>query len=68
MCARIAEIILECNPKYKYPFSLSSTIIEMAHAQNFYAKHLPSLTNFGKSKEESKIISFLEQVVFASVK
>ena len=68
LCARIAGIILECNPKYKYPFSLSSTIIEMAHSQTFYAKHLPSLTDFGKSKEESKIISFLEQVVFSSIK
>ena len=40
----------------------------MAHSQTCNAKHLPSLTDFGKSKEESKIISFLEQVVFASVK
>ncbi len=68
LCARIAEIILECNPKYKYSRSLSSTIIEMAHSQNFYAKYLPSLTDFGNPKEESKIVSFLEQVVFSSIK
>ncbi|MDP3665682.1 MAG: TetR/AcrR family transcriptional regulator, partial [Sediminibacterium sp.] len=30
LCAKIGDIILECNPKYKYPKSLSSTIIEMA--------------------------------------
>lgn len=68
LCAHIAEIILECNPKYKFSRSLSSTIIEMAHSQNFYAKYLPSLTDFGNSTEESKIVSFLEQVVFSSIK
>ena len=36
LCAKIGIIILECNPKYKYPKSLSSTIIEMAHFQNFF--------------------------------
>jgi hypothetical protein len=35
LCAKIGKIILECNPNYKYPKSLSSTIIEMAHFQNF---------------------------------
>ncbi len=30
LCAAFATIILECNPKYKYPRSLSSTIIEVA--------------------------------------
>lgn len=68
LCSRIAGIILECNPKYKYPHSLSSTIIEMAHSQNFYAKHLPSLTDFGNSKDESKTASFLEDLVFSSLK
>lgn len=68
LCARIAGIILECNPKYKYPYSLSSTIIEMAHSQNFYAKHLPSLTDFGNPKDESKIASFIEDMVFSSIK
>lgn len=68
LCVRIAGIILECNPKYKYPHSLSSTIIEIAHSQNFYAKHLPSLTDFGNPKGESKIASFLEEMVFSSIK
>ncbi|MDQ3046785.1 MAG: TetR/AcrR family transcriptional regulator [Bacteroidota bacterium] len=67
-CACIARIILECNPKYKYPHSLSSTIVEMAHSQNFYVKHLPSLTDFGNPKEEPKIASFLEDLVFSSIK
>ncbi len=68
LCAKIGDIMLECNPKYKYPKSLSSTIIEMAHFQNFFMNHLPSLTDFGKNKDESKIISFLEDLVFSSIK
>ncbi|HLF47214.1 MAG TPA: TetR/AcrR family transcriptional regulator [Chitinophagaceae bacterium] len=68
LCAKIGAIILECNPKYKYPRSLSSTIIEMAHFQNFFMNNLPSLTDFGKDKDESKIVSFLEGLVFSSIK
>lgn len=68
LCAKIGEIILECNPKYKYPKSLSSTIIEMAHFQNFFMNNLPSLTDFGKSKDESAIVSFLEDLVFSAIK
>ncbi len=67
LCARVAEIIHEFNPKYKYPFSLASTIIEMAHSQNFYVQYLPSLTDLNTSKDEYKIESFLENLVFASV-
>ena len=68
LCAKIGNIILECSPKYKYPKSLSTTIIEMAHLQNFFMNNLPSLTDFGNNKDESKIVSFLEELVFSSIK
>jgi len=68
LCAKIGDIILECNPKYKYPKSLSSTIIEMAHFQNFFMNNLPSLTDFGKTKDESAIVSFLGDLVFSAIK
>jgi AcrR family transcriptional regulator len=67
LCAHIANIILECNPKYRYPKSLASTIIEMAHFQNFFMKHLPSLTDFGQEKDAERIIAFLEELVFSSI-
>ncbi|MDF1581744.1 MAG: TetR/AcrR family transcriptional regulator [Methyloprofundus sp.] len=67
LCAIIGTIILECNPHYKYPKSLASTIIEMAHFQNFFMHNLPSLTDFGAHKDESEIISFLEDLVFSSI-
>ncbi len=68
LCAKIGDVILECNPKYKYPKSLASTIIEMAHFQNFFMNNLPSLTDFGKDKDELKIVAFLEDLVFKSIK
>lgn len=68
LCAIIGKIINECNASYKYPKSLASTIIEMAHFQNFFMKNLPSLTDFGKEKDELKVISFLTDLVFCSIK
>lgn len=68
LCAVVGNIILECNPKYKYPKSLGSTIVEMAHFQNFFMNHLPSLTDFGKTKKETEIVSFLNDLVFATLK
>ena len=68
LCAVIGNMILECNPEYKYPKSLASTIIEMAHFQNFFMNNLPSLTDFGQDKNESEIVVFLEDLVFSSIK
>jgi hypothetical protein len=68
LCAKIGSIILECNPTYKYPKSLSSTIIEMAHFQNFFMNNLPSLTDFGGNKDEDKVVSFLEDLALSCIK
>ena len=67
LCNILGNIILECNRKYKYPKSLASTIIEMAHLQNFFMNNLPSLTDFSKQKDESEIVSFLTEMVFSSI-
>ncbi len=67
LCAVIAGFIKAYNPKYSFPFSLSSTLIEMAHSQYYYMHHLPSLTDFGKEKKEEDIIRFLEQMVFGAL-
>jgi hypothetical protein len=42
---RIASILLEIEPDYKYPHMLISTIIEGAHHQRFFAEYLPRLTD-----------------------
>ncbi len=67
LCAMIGKMILECSPNYLYPKSLASTIIEIAHFQNFFMTHLPSLTDFGENKDTLKIVHFLEDLVFSSI-
>lgn len=68
LCAVVADIILECNRFYKFPRSLASTIIEMSHFQTFFMNHLPALTDFGKTRDESMVVSFLEDLVFSSIR
>ena len=68
LCGTVAAAILEYNPKYKYPRSLASSIIEMAHYQNFFMRNIPMLTDFGNVKDDRKVIKFLEDMVFASIK
>ncbi len=67
LCNTVGDMILACNEKYKYPHSLASTIIEVAHLQNFFMNHLPSLTDMSKSKDEKEIINYLEDLVFKSI-
>lgn len=67
LCALIGTIILEFNHTYKYPKSLATTIIEMAHFQNYFMVNLPLLTDFGENKNETEIILFLEDLVFSSI-
>jgi hypothetical protein len=67
LCAVIGNIVLECSPQYKYPKSLASTIIEIAHFQNFFMNNLPSLTDFGKTRRDSEIIEYLNDLVFSSI-
>ena len=68
LCAKIGFMILECCPNYPYPKSLASTIIEMAHFQNFFMNHLPSLTDFTENKDEAEIVKFLEDLIFSRLK
>lgn len=42
---RIAQIILEIKPDFKYPHMLVTTVIEGSHHQRFFAEHLPRLTD-----------------------
>lgn len=67
LCLLIGGIILECNPDYKYPKSLASTIIEIAHFQNFFMHNLSSLTDFTRKGKETEIVDFLNNLVFSSI-
>ncbi len=65
LCHRISDIVKEVNPKYKYPSTLVSTMMESAHHQKYYAQHLPSLSDAGVS--DKKIIEFLTDMVFKTL-
>lgn len=62
---KVSEIVLELNPKYKYPNMLISTVIEGAHLQHHFTDHLPRLTN--TSAKEDHIELFFTDIVFKSI-
>jgi hypothetical protein len=65
LVARVSNIILEINPKYKYPHMLISTLIEGAHHQRFFAQHLPRLTD--EVNGEDAIIEFSKEAAFKAI-
>ena len=64
----VAKIISAYRPKYQFPNSLASTIIELSHLQFFYEKNLPSLTDFNSKTKNYSVRSFIENIVFSSLK
>lgn len=64
LCAKIAEVMAAHSPKYKYPRSLSSTLIEAAHNQQFFSSHLPRLTDIQSKSHGEFTAQFLEDMIF----
>lgn len=62
MINRVAAIVLEVNPKYKYPRMLVSTVVEGAHQQRYFSKCIPALTD--SKKGEDSVTKFYTQLVF----
>lgn len=58
---RVSDIILEINPTFEFPHMLVSTVIEGAHHQRFFSKHIPDLTNVEVGK--NNIVSFYTELV-----
>ncbi len=61
----IAKIILQNNPKYKYPKNLSNTLVKTAHLQRFFIEHIPEVTD--KSKSQNIIEIFFKQMIFNTI-
>lgn len=62
---RIAQIILEINPRFQYPKTLVSTVMESSLLQSFYSRHLPGLTEHQPGDERR--IDFFNQLVFKTI-
>lgn len=67
LCNKISEVMLSLNPSYIYARSLSSTLIETAHSQQYFSKNLPRLTDVSNEKEEDFVFNFLSQLVFSAL-
>ena len=72
LCNKISKIFLEINPKYKYPKSLASTLVESCNNNIYFAKHLPRLTDVKASvgivKMKEQIFEMLYDMVIANLK
>lgn len=58
----VSDLVLECNPDYKYPHMLVSTVVEGAHYQYFFAEHLPKLTDVIEG--ENSVELFYRAIIF----
>ena len=59
---RVSDMVLEINPKFKFPHMLISTIIEGANHQRYFAQHLPALTDINNG--EDNISEFYNELIF----
>ncbi|TDO73135.1 TetR family transcriptional regulator [Flavobacterium chryseum] len=64
LCGKIAEVISEYNPKYKYPRSLSTTLIETSHHQQYFSVNLPKLTDVSSKAHSEFTSQFIEDFLF----
>lgn len=65
LCGKIAEIVSEYNPAYQYPRSLSSTLIETSHFQQFFSNYLPKLTDVSSTDQNNFTAHFLSNLLFS---
>lgn len=67
LIGKLAGIIDEVNPKFKYSKSLASTLYEMINNQIFYAEHLPKLTSLSRKGTLTKLEEMVNHIAFASI-
>jgi AcrR family transcriptional regulator len=67
LCAKIAEVIRAFNPKYKFPRSLSTTLIETSHQQEYFSAYLPRLTDSPSSNNTQFVSVFLSDLLFKTL-
>ncbi|MEM9546609.1 MAG: TetR/AcrR family transcriptional regulator [Bacteroidota bacterium] len=61
----ISQMILEIEPKFKYPIALATNLIEQSLNNEYYMEHLPSLTDVSKNMENPRVdtIKMIEYMV-----
>jgi len=66
LCQRMSELVLHIQPAYPYPHSLSSTIIEGIYHQQYFAAHLPALTDI--QQDTQALIHFFSELAIKTLK
>lgn len=64
LCTKIAQVISDYNPNYLFPRSLSTTLIETSHHQQFFSKNLPKLTDANHKTKAEFTNLFIEDLIF----
>ncbi|WP_047416917.1 TetR/AcrR family transcriptional regulator [Cellulophaga sp. Hel_I_12] len=59
LVTRFSEMIMNLNPSYEYPLSLSSTVLESSLHQFFLKDHFPSLTNCHSPKTPTEYFTHM---------
>ncbi len=67
LCKKVAGIVSEVSPAYRYPTALISTVIESSYDQRYFALHLPSLTEIPKENGDG-ITEYLTELVFKTIR
>lgn len=67
LVSRIATIIEEINPNFKYAKSLGSTLYEMINNQLYFTEHLPRLTSLSKKKTTLELEEMVNHFAFATI-
>ncbi len=69
LCKKVATVVSEVSPSYKFPHSLVSTVLLTINHQLFYAEHLPSLSDikFNPATHYKQFSKFIEGFVFNTI-
>lgn len=69
LCKKIAYLISDVEPDYKYSNSLASTIVLASKQQLFFSSHLPSLSSIQVNNNvHDEIYEFIEMLIFNTIK
>jgi len=66
LCKKVAGIVREINPGYRYPTALISTVVESSYDQRYFAHHLPSLTEIPVDQADG-ITEYFMELVFKAI-
>jgi AcrR family transcriptional regulator len=58
-----AQLIVQINPNYPFAHALASTLIETAHIQQFFATHIPELTECTANETTVGVRDFLKDLI-----